>query len=669
MLFERIIGGEMKRIPVLFLLCCMAGVSASSVAQTLDLTLDAIEHPAFAARQIVLRLDVASGAAELDIGKLTLGTRMLDRVRLRCGSFAWSSAQIVCRRGELRPAEGAPLPLEFTYRPARKQLQLDIRDGDLASLALLAPELAAWHPAGRFAVSARLDASRGKIILSLRNAAFADAAGERAGDKIEVNIVLAATRQKAAAGSGWAWQAILAWPRGELYVAPLYRSGAMQLSATGSIAPALLDIKQAALTLDGIGTLNGALRWQPGTAEQPGKLLAAEFASGPLDLAALAPQFIQPFLDARAGAKLTARGTARLAAAIDDAGIQRVDVELTDATLEAGKNAVHGINARIPWRRDTPTQAEFRVGGGKFGALPIGAFSLPLTMHGFDFALPRTEIPLLDGKLLFEDFHAARVGDAWQWRLGAALEPVSMPALSQAMGWPKMNGLLSATLPKISYADATLLLDGQLMVSVFDGYLAADGLRIVEPFGALPRLQADIVARHLDLGMLTETFSFGDITGYIDADVKGLEMSGMRPLAFDASVLSTPGDYRKRISQRAVQNISSLGGAGAGVAIQRSFLRIFETFGYDSIGLRCRLVNDVCLMGGIEAPASQIDEIAGRLGLPASTGALPAHGYLLVKGGGVPSLNVIGYNRRVDWEELVTRLKAVIAGNSKIEVR
>lgn len=648
--------------------CCVVAALPAN-AQTLDLTLDAIEHPAFAARQIGLRLDVASGAAELDIGKLTLGTRVLDRVRLRCGSFAWSSARVVCRHGELHPAEGAPLPLEFTYRPARKQLQLDIRDGDLASLALLAPELAAWHPAGRFAASTRLDASRGEIVLSLRNASFADAAGERAGDKIEANIVLAATRQKAAVGSGWAWQATLAWPRGELYVAPLYRSGAMQLSAAGSIAPALLGIEHATLTLDGIGTLNGALRWQPGTAEQPGRLLAAEFASGSLDLSALAPQFIQPFLDARAGAKLTARGTARLAAAIDGAGIQRVDVELTDATLEAGKNAVHGIDARIPWRRDAATQAEFRVGGGKLGALPIGAFSLPLAMHGLEFSLARAEIPLLDGRLLLEGFHAARAGDAWQWRLGAALEPVSMPVLSQALGWPTMAGVLSAALPTISYANATLALDGQLMVSVFDGYLAADGLRVVEPFGALPRLQADIVARHLDLGMLTETFSFGDITGYIDADVKGLEMSGMRPLAFDASVLSTPGDYRKRISQRAVQNISSLGGAGAGAAIQRSFLRIFETFGYDSIGLRCRLVNGVCLMGGIEAPASHIDEIAGRLGLPASTGALPAHGYLLVKGGGVPSLNVIGYNRRVDWEELVTRLKAVIAGNSKIEVR
>ena len=35
-------------------------------------------------------------------------------------------------------------------------------------------------------------------------------------------------------------------------------------------------------------------------------------------------------------------------------------------------------------------------------------------------------------------------------------------------------------------------------------------------------------------------------------------------------------------------------------------------------------------------------------------------GYYMVKGGGLPPrINVIGYTRRVDWPELVTRLEAV----------
>ena len=656
---------------LLLLLCGMLLLTGMACAQQVALTLDAIEHPAFSARQIGLRLDVATGAAELDIGRLTLGTRQIGRVRLRCGEFTLSAEKISCRRGELRPVQAAPLPLEFTYRPATRQLELDVREGDLASSAALAPELVAYHPAGRFDAHLNLAAMRAELKLQLRNATFADAEGKRAGDKIEANISILATTLHQQVG-GWSWQATLDWQRGELYLAPLYRAGGLRLTAAGQAAAALFSVDSATLTLDGIGTLNGTLRWQSGTGNLPGRLLAAELSSGTLDLATLVPQFVQPFLDAEAGAKLTASGLGRISAGFDADGISRLEIDLDEAAIAANSAELHGIHARIPWRRETeaPTQAEFRAAGGKFATLPLGAFSLPLSMHGLEFSLPRAEIPLFDGKLLFEDFHAMRVGGAWQWRLAGALEPVSMPLLSQTLGWPKMSGLLGAVIPKISYADATLALDGQLMVSLFDGYLAADGLKVVEPFGALPRVQANIVARHLDLGMLTETFSFGDITGYIDADIAGLEMSGMRPLAFDARILSAPGDYRKRISQRAVQNISSLGGAGAGAAIQRSFLRFFDTFGYDSIGMSCRLVNEICLMGGIEAASGGLSGVVDKLGLPGSAKAAEAaHGYLLIKGGGVPSLNVIGYNRRVHWEELVSRVKDAIAGNGKIEVR
>jgi hypothetical protein len=36
-----------------------------------------------------------------------------------------------------------------------------------------------------------------------------------------------------------------------------------------------------------------------------------------------------------------------------------------------------------------------------------------------------------------------------------------------------------------------------------------------------------------------------------------------------------------------------------------------------------------------------------------------------VKGGGIPSLSVIGYNRNVSWRELVERLKRITQENVK----
>ena len=141
--------------------------------------------------------------------------------------------------------------------------------------------------------------------------------------------------------------------------------------------------------------------------------------------------------------------------------------------------------------------------------------------------------------------------------------------------------------------------------------------------------------RSLDLDLVTRAFSFGSITGRIDAQVNGLELANWLPVKFDARVESSPGNYRKRISQRAVENITSLGGSSASAAIQRTALRFFDEFGYSRIGWSCKLRNGVCEMGGVGP----------------GTG-----GYVIVEGGGVPAITVMGYNRAVDWEELIARL-------------
>jgi hypothetical protein len=38
---------------------------------------------------------------------------------------------------------------------------------------------------------------------------------------------------------------------------------------------------------------------------------------------------------------------------------------------------------------------------------------------------------------------------------------------------------------------------------------------------------------------------------------------------------------------------------------------------------------------------------------------------VLVKGGGIPAITVMGYNRQVSWQELLDRIKRVTQGNVK----
>ncbi len=135
---------------------------------------------------------------------------------------------------------------------------------------------------------------------------------------------------------------------------------------------------------------------------------------------------------------------------------------------------------------------------------------------------------------------------------------------------------------------------------------------------------------------MTGAFSFGEIEGRLDGSVRGLRLLNWEPVAFDLA-LATPEDYRgrRKISQRAVDNLSSLGG-GAQV-LSQTVLKFFEKFSYRRLGLRCRLLDNVCRMSGV-APAPQ--------------------GYYIVEGAGLPRINIIGFSTVVDWPQLVRRLKA-----------
>jgi hypothetical protein len=119
-------------------------------------------------------------------------------------------------------------------------------------------------------------------------------------------------------------------------------------------------------------------------------------------------------------------------------------------------------------------------------------------------------------------------------------------------------------------------------------------------------------------------------------------MEAWEPIAFDAA-FATPRDdsSRHRISQKAIDNLSNIGGGGVGNAVSQSFLQLFKEFPYDRLGISCRLEHGVCLMDGV-APSEG--------------------GYYIVKGRLLPPrIDVIGYAGRVDWESLLARLKAAIS--------
>lgn len=126
-------------------------------------------------------------------------------------------------------------------------------------------------------------------------------------------------------------------------------------------------------------------------------------------------------------------------------------------------------------------------------------------------------------------------------------------------------------------------------------------------------------------------------------------MQSWRPVAMDMHFYTSTGDTSQhRISQRAVENLASVGGGGAAAVLSTGIMQFFDVFAYDRIGLRCVLRDGACAMSGV-GPARE-----GPQGT----------GYYIVKGRGVPRIDVVGYRDTVSWRRLVQQLAAITRSNT-----
>ncbi|GAB4255276.1 MAG: hypothetical protein Kow0065_03180 [Methylomicrobium sp.] len=256
--------------------------------------------------------------------------------------------------------------------------------------------------------------------------------------------------------------------------------------------------------------------------------------------------------------------------------------------------------------------------------------------------LQPARLPLAGGALRVDRFEwSAREGGEPDLSFEGAVDSVSLDRLSDALGWTPLSGTVSGTIPGVDYRNGLLTLDGELKVDVFDGLITIKNLASTGLFSDFSQVFADIAIDRLDLFQLTRKFQFGGIEGRLSGFVQDLYLENWRPVNFFAW-LGTPenDDSKHRISQKAVDNLASIGGGGATDLVSRTFLGFFDNFGYEKLGVGCYLNDGVCQLTGVE-PAEQ--------------------GYYIVKGGGLPRIDVMGYNPRVDWQVLLERLERVTA--------
>jgi hypothetical protein len=324
------------------------------------------------------------------------------------------------------------------------------------------------------------------------------------------------------------------------------------------------------------------------------------------------------------------------------------DVALQGAAIDdpGGRFLFDGLEGDVRYSAEAPVTSELRWGGGALYGLAFGPARLPFASGDGVLRLrDAVTMAMLGGQARFEDVeirppsHDQRL----DVRFGLALDRLDIGQLSTALDWPAFTGELSGRIPLAHYADDRLEFGGGLDVQVFSGQVRVSELSMERPFGVAPTLTADIAIDDLDLEALTGVFGFGSITGRLDGRIGNLRLVNWQPVAFVAELhTDRHRGVRQRISQRAVQDLSSVGDATFMTSLQGQLIGLFDDFGYARIGIACTLVDEVCEMDGLGS--------AGR-------------GFTIVQGSGVPRLSVVGFNRRVDWPTLVERLSAIGSGD------
>ncbi|HEY6124706.1 MAG TPA: hypothetical protein VIV63_08650 [Steroidobacteraceae bacterium] len=445
--------------------------------------------------------------------------------------------------------------------------------------------------------------------------------------------------------------------QGQVLVGPVlldFGKNALALESRAKLAGDLMTIESLRLTQKDLIDLTGSGRVNL-AGEVPS--VSGDFHLARLQFPAAYTSYLQITLaTTRVLSDLKMGGSLDGDFSVRDNGITSLRISPKDLKVNEESDALHlsNVNGEVNWRPegvpDAPASRLSWSRGGAYG-LSGGAAAFEFLAQGAGFHVTRpTKLPIFDGALAIDTLALGNLdGENMEVAFKGRVEPISMPLLTKAFGWPEFSGTLAASIPGVTLKDNVLTFQGNVESQVFGGHVVGSNIRMQDPLGRFPQFFADVRARDLDLGLLTQTFEVGTITGKLEVDVLGLELFAWTPTAFEARLATPKGDKsRRRISAKAVSSLSNVGGGDGGVvqALQSGVLRFFDEYSYEKLGITCKLVGDVCEMSGIE---------------PAGVG------YYIVKGAGLPRIDIVGSQGRVNWNQLMSSISTAEFGGATVD--
>lgn len=570
-------------------------------------------------------------------------------------SFLLSADKSYFRMRDLRIAKGR-ISIDGLDQNGRWQIKIAAQSLSPAQLQSLFKKTGFSLNKGRINVLLTLDGkatelNNAALTLHAQDITMQTADGRYAGEGVALDSYIKARQQK----SRWSWQSHLAFSKGGLFIDPVYLEApskkAIELDSVGRWSETSAQWHFEHLQFNHPEVVN--LAAQAGLAPTAKKWLkSAQVSFQTKNLQQLTGIYSAPFLVGSAFEGVTLTGNLAANVKLQEQAITALHLDIEHLGLSDPKQrlSLSEAGAILDWEN----QPDFkRTGFIKWRQLQF--YSLPLETTQLNFGVTANSLELLQpidiaflgGTFAIRHFEwRSRPKQAPEVHFTGGLQKVSLAQLSKALDWTPLTGEISGDIPGISYQNHRVDLEGALHIQVFDGEITVNRLAAAKLLSDSPKFYSDIKIERLNLKQLTEKFKFGSIEGLLSGYIKDLYLENWQPVSFYAWLGTPEGDSTAhRISQKAVDNIAGIGGGGATDLISRSVLGIFDSFGYERLGLGCYLNAGVCQLMALERAKN---------------------GYYIVKGGGIPKIDVIGYNPKVDWKVLVQRLGRVSAPDNMI---
>ena len=289
---------------------------------------------------------------------------------------------------------------------------------------------------------------------------------------------------------------------------------------------------------------------------------------------------------------------------------------------------INGIKANIPISLNSNAVEEGKI---KIACIKLKKFAFPLIAH----LVSRNNVvyvklsPIKTSNLDVSPFYV---------KLDVAKKALSFSAVKVKA----VNKIFKVFVDmRGRYRDGVLNTKGYAKIKIFDGFVDIKHIRC--SFKELPILHMDVFFNHLNLKKMTENTNFGLITGFVKGYIEKLSLVNFKyPLSFKAMIKTeNVRGVSKRISLKAVNSISRVGGGIASIAIP-----FFKSFPYSGIGFVATLKNDRFKIHGLYK-SGNVEYI--------------------IKKGFIVGVNVINVNKNnsIAWGDFLNRLKRVLKRGGK----